>query len=699
MCGIVGIFGKKDAAADIVRGLSVLKERGRDGVGIFNDREIHIGKKVEDLRGISGNNIIAHALHSVVSIVPQPIKKKGVLVSNCEIYNWQELKERYGLQSGNDSELLIDLIEAKGLLEAVKILDGDYAFAYWHKDEIYVVRDIVGVKPVWFSLEKGFAFASERKALEQIGYANIEELNPRTIACYNLKKGSFIRIRREFFRIGKMRTDNVIEKTEELLLAAVKKRIPDKKLGILFSGGIDSTMLALLCKKLGKEFICYTAVLEERGMGDAPDLVYAKKVAAELGFNLKIKKLDLKETEQLLATVVPLIEDSNVVKVGVALPFYAACEQAQKDGIKVMFSGLGSEEIFAGYERHKKSQDINKECLSGLLKMYERDLYRDDVVTMHNNIELRVPFLDKELIAYALSIPGDMKISGDRNKIVLREIAKRCGIPDEYAERKKKAAQYGSKFDRALEKLAHRAHASKSRYLQRFYQRPNNRLGVLWSTGKDSALATWIMVKQNYEIGCLISLKSSNPDSFMFHTPTIDLAPLQAESMGVPLVIQETRGEKEKELADLKAAILKAKNTYHIQGIVTGALYSNYQRERIEKICDSLELKIFAPLWHVDQEQELHTLLTEGFSAIITKVAAAGLGEKWLGREIDEKAILELAQLHTKYRINVAGEGGETESLVLKCPLFSKKLKIVEAEKVMDTEYSGFLRIKKAILI
>jgi asparagine synthase (glutamine-hydrolysing) len=699
MCGIVGIFNKEDCFDDIVKSLSILKSRGKDGVGICSGTLCYHSKAISGIKRINSENILAHNLHSVVNNVPQPIKKKGAFSSNCEIYNWKEIKDKFSLNSKNDSELIIDLIEKTSLKETLKELDGVYAFAYWNDNNIYLARDIMGVKPLWYSLSNGFAFASEKKALEETGFTQIEELNPRTILVYDIKKDKIKRIKREFFKLGNLKESKkqITLKTEKLLIDAIKKRLPDKKFGILFSGGIDSTFLAYICKKLKKDFICYTAALEHPGMEEAQDLIYAKKIAKKLGLKLKIRKLNLEQTREYIKKITPLIEDNNVVKVGVALTFFTACELAKKDKIKVIFSGLGSEEIFAGYERHKKSNDINKECLSGLLKMYERDLYRDDVITMYNNLELRVPFLDKNLVKYALKIPTELKLNTERNKIILRNIAKKLGIPEEWAERKKKAAQYGSKFDRAIQKLAKKeGYSRKSDFLYQFYHPPNVQLGVLWSTGKDSAFAAWTMKKQNYNISCLISIKSKNPDSYMFHTPTIDLAKLQADSIGIPLIIQETQGEKEKELKDLEIAITKAKNKYSIQGIVTGAIFSNYQRSRIEKICDKLELKIFSPLWHMDQETEMREILNKGFKFIITKIAAYGLDESWLGREITSKDIDALVKINNKIKINVAFEGGEAETLMTDGPMFSSKLVIKKAEKIMEKEHTGVYKIIKA---
>jgi asparagine synthase (glutamine-hydrolysing) len=246
---------------------------------------------------------------------------------------------------------------------------------------------------------------------------------------------------------------------EVLFLEAVRKRTEGlAHFGILFSGGIDSTLLAFLCKKLGKKFTCYTAAFADGNTRNAPDLLQAQEVAKQLGFPLKTKVLGLQETEAVVKEVIKIIETTNPIKVGVALPFYVCAKMAVEDGNKVLLSGLGSEELFAGYQQHldvlKEKGDVNVECLRGLSLLWDRDLYRDDLVTMAHTVELRLPFLDYDLINYALSIPTKWKIDLKQNKIILRDCAKEIGIPQEVAERKKIAAQYGSNFDKALEKLA-----------------------------------------------------------------------------------------------------------------------------------------------------------------------------------------------------------------------------------------------------
>jgi len=185
----------------------------------------------------------------------------------------------------------------------------------------------------------------------------------------------------------------------------------------------------------------------------------------------------------------------------------------------------------------------------------------------------------------------------------------------------------------------------------------------------------------------------------MFHTPTIELVNLQARAMEIPLVMCKTKGEKEMELTDLKKALLQAKQKYKIEGIVTGALFSTYQRDRIEKVCDEVGLKIFSPLWHKPQELEMHELLDGGFEFIFTGIAADGLDKSWLNRVINWDDLEKLKKLREKQGMNVAGEGGEFESLVLDCPLFKKKLVIEEAEIKEESKNVARLLVKKAKLV
>ncbi len=204
------------------------------------------------------------------------------------------------------------------------------------------------------------------------------------------------------------------------------------------------------------------------------------------------------------------------------------------------------------------------------------------------------------------------------------------------------------------------------------------KVGVLFSGGKDSTYAALLAKQQGYNLGCLISLKSLNEESYMFHTPAIEFVEKQAKAMDLPLILQETKGEKEDELVDLEHAIKKAVKRHDIAGIVTGAVASVYQASRIQTICNNLGIECFNPIWQKDQFELLEELVKHRFEIILTGVFAYPLDKKWIGRTIDKNFIEKMRDLNSKYGINPAGEGGEFESFVLNCPLFKKPLKIEE---------------------
>jgi len=220
------------------------------------------------------------------------------------------------------------------------------------------------------------------------------------------------------------------------------------------------------------------------------------------------------------------------------------------------------------------------------------------------------------------------------------------------------------------------------------------RVGVLFSGGKDSTLALSKAMKE-HEVVCLITIISKNTESFMFHTPNIEITKLQAESIGLPLIQRITEGKKEEELEDLRKAVVEAKENYRIDGIVTGAVESVYQSKRIQKICDDLDLQCINPLWRMDQEKLLEEIVENNFKVIISGIFAYPLDEKWLGKQIDKEMIKELVKLKEKYQVSPSGEGGEIETTVLDAPFFKKIIDILDFE-IKAKENSGVFIIKKA---
>ncbi|TAJ44639.1 diphthine--ammonia ligase [Methanofollis fontis] len=223
------------------------------------------------------------------------------------------------------------------------------------------------------------------------------------------------------------------------------------------------------------------------------------------------------------------------------------------------------------------------------------------------------------------------------------------------------------------------------------------KLGVLCSGGKDSIFACW-RAMQKEEVTCLITIVSQNPESYMFHTPNVRLAALQAAATGLPLVEVETAGEKEEELEDLRRAIQIAVEEHAIEGIVTGAILSVYQATRVQRICHDLGLWCFNPLWHIDQEAYMQELIDAGFRVWVIGVYSAPFDESWLGRELDRTALDQLRRMAAQYRITLTGEGGEIETFVTDAPFFSRRIEILEAERTYKNHHGTYRVVRAAVV-
>ena len=219
---------------------------------------------------------------------------------------------------------------------------------------------------------------------------------------------------------------------------------------------------------------------------------------------------------------------------------------------------------------------------------------------------------------------------------------------------------------------------------------------VLFSGGKDSTMAVYKAIEEGYSVEYLVSMISDNPESYMFHVPNIHITELSSEAMEIPLLTAKTHGVKEKELDDLMNVLLDLKDK-GVDAIFAGALSSEYQKSRIDQLCNDIGLESKAPLWHRDPQKYMEEIIELGFEVILISVSAEGLDESWLGRKLDQKLLNDIIDLHGIYGMHMAFEGGEAETLVLDCPIFKKRIKIVESSNVWDRD-NGYLLISKAIL-
>ena len=521
MCGIVGLAGNfNEELLSVV--LKSIKHRGEDYSGMYIDEENMIGL---------GHNLLSifnlinedDKLYDNLEENKQPIILNDlVLVFNGEIYNFNKLEsflkencQNY-TESKSDSQLLANLINhyynqyidennedvlLKSVETVLQQLDGDYSFAIYDKkfNNIALSRDSIGVKPLFYGIdnEKGLnGFASEKKALWKAGIAdeNIYDLSPGSV-LYNWKLIDFEdnlinRILSVDFKEKRNQYDDYkdyldlkdsYEVYKELLMddlySAVLKRVENiTDVGLIFSGGVDSTILALILKEIAQKRNDTNTVEEgivkplnvklySVGVENSQDIKFSKKIAEELNLPLKTIIIDETTVKESIKPVLTAIEDDNIMKLGVGMTIYLATKAMKEDGIKVALSGQGADELFGGYNRYLKHFEENslidayfsldEEIYHDIANMYHVNLERDDAVSMANGVELRVPFLDKDIIDLALDIPGKYKIKNGEDllrKHILRDSAKSMGVPDYIALRPKKAAQYGSGINKILKK-------------------------------------------------------------------------------------------------------------------------------------------------------------------------------------------------------------------------------------------------------
>jgi ABC transporter with metal-binding/Fe-S-binding domain ATP-binding protein len=219
------------------------------------------------------------------------------------------------------------------------------------------------------------------------------------------------------------------------------------------------------------------------------------------------------------------------------------------------------------------------------------------------------------------------------------------------------------------------------------------KVASMFSGGKDSTHALWYAQLQGWDIEALVTVFPEKSDSWMFHYPALKCTALQARAAGIRHVRVPTSGVKEQELEDLSAALGKLKESSGIDGIVSGAIASEYQRTRLDNICEKLGLRSFCPLWHKNQEQLVNEQIYAGFETIITACNALGLDEKWLGRQLGLKELQELTKLNKKYGLSIAFEGGEAETFTLAAPVFKGRLSIVRTNPHWSGD-SGYLDLE-----
>ncbi|MDY6950673.1 MAG: asparagine synthase-related protein [Thermodesulfobacteriota bacterium] len=483
MCTICGHYvqGASIPSTDIYDMLVKMAHRGPDTHGICLDLDILRADEIHDFRRVLSRESHIALGHSRLKIVgkqrpTQPYAScdgKLVLIHNGEIYNYKKLRSllyrTHQIKTTSDSEVVVHLLEEAyqgNLLEAMQkvlgLLDGMYAIAVTDGSSLVVARDPIGKKPLYYIQNKEVTyFASEKKALWN-GNDNPMRLDPGDILCVD-QSGPKIHegFHMQFPQIDIVDFRKGVESYKEALIAAVRKRLTgltESNIGVIFSGGIDSVLVSKLLQREGKNVVCYCTGTRESG-----DILAAKSVAKDLGLELKTTIIDESMVKGILPEIIRNVEESGLLQVEVAIPMYLAAKLAAEDNIRVMFTGQAADELFAGYPWYNDVLSefgylrLHEKLWEDLTFLYTDTLEREDKLTMAHSIELRAPYLDRDVIQTAMRISPRLKLEGKDDSLrkrVHRQAAVELGVPPYLAFRVKDPAQSGSGIHDIIQKIA-----------------------------------------------------------------------------------------------------------------------------------------------------------------------------------------------------------------------------------------------------
>jgi asparagine synthase (glutamine-hydrolysing) len=406
MCGFVCLWrvGDEALAERMIRQIS---HRGPDALAVTRTPNAPV--------------VMAHCRLSIIGTDDgaQPIHQTDdLLVVNGEIYNHEDLRAILGegaFETASDSETILHLFRS-GASRWISRLDGMFAFVLATRDRILAARDPLGIKPLYVArIGDGYAFASELKAFDGVPVDSVEHIPPGML--YDSRDGW-----RQWYRTPhgaaeaepELDIDHTARELRLVLEEAVAKwMVADVEVGSFLSGGLDSSIIAAIAQKVRTETGRTPLRTFSVGLEGAPDLKAARAVAEHIGSRHRERTFTAEDVLANLAHVIYHLESADVDLVRSAVPTLFAARLARQD-VKAVLTGEGADELFAGYAYHHAYVDdpraLADELTRGLGTMHNINLQRVDRVTMAESLEARTPFLDRDLIDFAQSIPAELKL-------------------------------------------------------------------------------------------------------------------------------------------------------------------------------------------------------------------------------------------------------------------------------------------------
>lgn len=437
MCGILAVIGKKDI----------------EGVKQLSKRMSHRGPDESGIKQFENGYIISHERLSIIDLSTgrQPIQgtDKAWVVHNGEIYNHAELRKMFPnhtFRTTCDSEIIVHLYEKYGY-DICNFLDGDWAFVIVDGDKFMVSRDPIGVKPLYFGKDKdgNLYFSSEMKSLADV----CESFSAFPPGYYYTGETGFVQYYKPAYHEAKNCTEVAdLTKIRESLTAATKKRLmSDVPLGVLLSGGLDSSLISSITKKLmrgtNQELHSFSVGINP----DAPDIKAARKVADFIGTTHHDVFFSVEQGIEIVKKLIWHLESYDVTTIRASTPMYFLSKYISDMGIKVVLSGEGADEIFGGYlyfHNAPSAADFTQETIRRVGLLSTADCLRADKSTMAHGLEVRVPFLDRHFLDDVMVIRGEDKVidraNGIMEKYILRkafDVKEDPYLPDEILWRQK----------------------------------------------------------------------------------------------------------------------------------------------------------------------------------------------------------------------------------------------------------------------
>ncbi|MEM2105649.1 MAG: asparagine synthetase B [Candidatus Bathyarchaeia archaeon] len=477
MGAMVAVVNKsgENAAEYAVKMLKVLSHRGMEKFGLASLSSLKIEGAAEQLSESSVNApiIVGHAFSRITATdKPQPVKlENAACVFEGRIYPTSI--ER------SDAEFFAEEVRrdhVDGAESFLRKTEGGFAFIIAENERLIAGRDAVGICPLYFGEDKRLiALASEKKALWKIGIVNARSFPPGTVLIAS--KSDFRLKHVKGLSIGRssgITMWNASESLGVLLQSSVEKMVAGlRDVAVAFSGGLDSSLIALLAKKAGANVHLVHVSLKNQ-----PETAHAIKTAEELKLPIHVYTYTVDDIKEALPKVLWLVEEPEPVKVGIGVPMYWTAKKTAELGIRVLLAGQGADELFGGYKRYLTAytkygkNKVEEMLLNDILNVHEANIERDHKICNFHNVELRLPYLTHKIAEFALSLPLNFKIrlQGGVRKLVLRSVAKKLGLPRNVTERPKRAIQYATGVDKAIKKLAKQENLSANECLTRIFR-------------------------------------------------------------------------------------------------------------------------------------------------------------------------------------------------------------------------------------